>query len=50
MAVDAAIVRLEAADAALSAGRPEEARRLAGEAALPLRGAGFHREIDRLLG
>jgi tetratricopeptide (TPR) repeat protein len=46
MTVDAAVARLDAAEAALAAGRREDAKRLAA-AAEPLRRAGFRREIDR---
>jgi hypothetical protein len=47
MRVDAAVARLDAAEAALAGGRPEDAKRLAAAAAEPLRRAGFRREIDR---
>jgi class 3 adenylate cyclase/tetratricopeptide (TPR) repeat protein len=47
MSVDAAIVRLDAADATLASGREHEARQLAQAAAPPLRTAGFRREIER---
>jgi class 3 adenylate cyclase/tetratricopeptide (TPR) repeat protein len=47
MAIDAAITRLDAAEAALTAGREDEARHIAQAAAPPLRTAGFRREIKR---
>jgi class 3 adenylate cyclase len=47
MTVDAAVARLDAADAALAAGRSEDAKRLATSAVEPLRRAGFRREIER---
>jgi predicted RNA-binding protein YlqC (UPF0109 family) len=47
MAVDAAVARLDAGEAAVAAGREGEARRLADAAAEPLRSAGFRREIAR---
>lgn len=47
MAVDAAIARLDAAEAARAAGRDDDARGLADAAAAPLRRAGFRREADR---
>ena len=46
MAVDAAVARLDAAEAALAAGRREDATRLAA-AMGTLRRAGFRREIER---
>jgi hypothetical protein len=47
MAVDAAVARLDAAEAARASGREAEAIRLAEAAAEPLRTAGFGREIAR---
>jgi len=47
MVVDAALVRLDAAEAALAAGAASDAKRLAEAAASPLRTAGYRRESDR---
>ncbi len=47
MAVDAAVARLDAAEAALAAGQREDVKRSAAAAARPLRRAGFNREIER---
>jgi hypothetical protein len=47
MAVDAAVARVEAAEAALAGSRRDDAMRLAAAAAVQFRRAGFCREIDR---
>ena len=49
MAVDAAVARLDAAEAARAAGRDDDATRLADAAAGPLRRAGFRREVERVV-
>jgi hypothetical protein len=48
MVIDAAITRLDAADALLAANRHDEAYELASAARAPLERAQFRRELDRL--